>query len=63
MGATIHDVAQVVGAGYSLSPAAGVGLKTSLQDVTQLGWRPVVMMFLVTLALALMAGGYLMAVR
>lgn len=39
---------------------AGVGLKTSLQDVTQLGWRPVAMMFLVTLGLALMAGGYLM---
>ena len=143
MGATIHDVAQVVGAGYSLSPEAGdaatitklmrvaflmpvlviislvvrkrladagnavktpllpwftvafvvlmlvnstgwvpsavqsgasnvsqaflvlaiagVGLKTSLKDVTQLGWRPVAMIFLVTLGLALMSGGYLMA--
>ena len=40
---------------------AGVGLKTSLQDVTQLGWRPVVMIFLVTLGLAVMTGGYLMA--
>jgi uncharacterized integral membrane protein (TIGR00698 family) len=145
IGATIHDVAQVVGAGYSLSPAAGdaatitklmrvallvpvlvvismvmrrraagpgagvkapllpwfavafvvlmllnstgwipreltssvsstsqaflviaiagVGLKTSLKDVTQLGWRPVAMIFLVTLGLAGMAGGYLMATR
>lgn len=143
IGATIHDVAQVVGAGYSLSPAAGdaatitklmrvaflmpvlvvvslvvrsrakgagnavkapllpwftvafvvlmllnstgwvssevqsgasalsqaflvlaiagVGLKTSLKDVTQLGWRPVAMIFLVTLGLAFLSGGYLMA--
>jgi uncharacterized integral membrane protein (TIGR00698 family) len=145
IGATIHDVAQVVGAGYSLSPAAGdaatitklmrvallvpvlvvismvmrrraagqgagvnapllpwfavafialmllnstgwvsreltssvsgisqaflviaiagVGLKTSLKDVTRLGWRPVAMIFLVTLGLAGLAGGYLMATR
>lgn len=145
IGATIHDVAQVVGAGYSLSPAAGdaatitklmrvallvpvlvtismvmrrraagraasvdapllpwfavafvalmllnstgwvsaeltsvvsstsqsflviaiagVGLKTSLKDVTRLGWRPVAMIFLVTLGLAGLAGGYLTATR
>ena len=141
IGATIHDVAQVVGAGYSLSPAAGdaatitklmrvaflmpvlvvislvvrasavnrgkavkapilpwfavafvvlvlinstgwvsseiqssastfsqtflllaiasVGLKTSLKDVTQLGWRPVIMIFLVTLGLAILTACYL----
>jgi uncharacterized integral membrane protein (TIGR00698 family) len=145
IGATIHDVAQVVGAGYSLSPEAGdaatitklmrvaflmpvlvvislvvrhrtagavgaektpllpwftvvfvalmlinstgwvsaaaqsaasnvsqaflvvaiaaVGLKTSLQEVTQLGWRPMVMIFVVTLVLALLTGGYLIAVH
>lgn len=145
IGATIHDVAQVVGAGYSLSPAAGdaatvtklmrvallvpvlvvismvmrrraagqgagvqapllpwfavafvalmllnstgwvspeltssvsstskaflviaiagVGLKTSLKDVTQLGWRPVAMILLVTLGLAGLSGGYLTATR
>jgi uncharacterized integral membrane protein (TIGR00698 family) len=145
IGATIHDVAQVVGAGYSLSPAAGdaatitklmrvallvpvlvaismvmrrragvrsagvgapllpwfavafvalmllnstgvvprdltsiasgtsqaflvvaiagVGLKTSLKDVTQLGWRPVAMIVLVTLGLAGLTGGYLTATR
>ncbi len=40
---------------------AGVGLKTSLQDVSQLGWRPVAMIFLVTLGLAFLSGGYLMA--
>lgn len=145
IGATIHDVAQVVGAGYSLSPAAGdvatitklmrvallvpvlvvislvmrrrardegsgvrapllpwfavafialmlvnstgwvprvlqsgasglsqaflvvaiagVGLKTSLKEVTQLGWRPVAMIVLVTLGLACLSGAYLMAAR
>lgn len=41
---------------------AGVGLKTSLKEVTQLGWRPVAMIFLVTLGLAFMTGVYLMAV-
>jgi uncharacterized integral membrane protein (TIGR00698 family) len=41
---------------------AGVGLKTSLQEVTQLGWRPVAMIFLVTLGLAFMSGGYLLAI-
>jgi uncharacterized integral membrane protein (TIGR00698 family) len=42
---------------------AGVGLKTSLKEVTQLGWRPVAMIFLVTLGLAFMVGGYLLAVH
>lgn len=42
---------------------AGVGLKTSLKDVTQLGWRPVAMILLVTLGLAGLSGGYLMATR
>jgi uncharacterized integral membrane protein (TIGR00698 family) len=138
IGATIHDVAQVVGAGYSLSPAAGdaatitklmrvallmpvlvcvalavhggsprasgaplvpwfavvfailmlanstgfvpafmqsaatygsqaclvvaiaaVGLKTSLRDVASLGWRPVLLLALVTGVLAVIAATYL----
>jgi uncharacterized integral membrane protein (TIGR00698 family) len=138
IGATIHDVAQVVGAGYSLSPAAGdaatitklmrvallmpvlvcvalavhggsprasgaplvpwfavvfailmlanstgfvpafmqsaatygsqaclvvaiaaVGLKTSLRDVASLGWRPVLLLALVTGFLAVIAATYL----
>ncbi len=42
---------------------AGVGLKTSWKEVTQLGWRPVAMIFLVTLGLAVMAGSYFMAVH
>lgn len=42
---------------------AGVGVKTSLKEVTQLGWRPVSMIFLVTFGLAFLTGGYLMVVR
>ena len=42
---------------------AGVGLKTSLQDVTQLGWRPVVLLILVTVGLAAMAATYLVLMR
>ena len=42
---------------------AGVGLKTSLQEVTHLGWKPVAMIFLVTLGLAFLTGGYLLAVH
>ena len=42
---------------------AGVGLKTSLKQITQLGWRPVAMIVLTTLGLAVMAGGYLKAVN
>ena len=44
---------------FLLLAIAGVGLKTSLKEVTQLGWRPVAMIFSVTLGLALMAGMYL----
>lgn len=42
---------------------AGVGLKTSLKDVTQLGWRPVILIVSVTLGLAVMAAAYLAVVR
>jgi uncharacterized integral membrane protein (TIGR00698 family) len=138
IGATIHDVAQVVGAGFSLSPEAGdaatitklirvaflmpvlvcmalllrgrsagsggapllpwfavvfallmllnstgvvavavqeatsqasqvclvvaiaaVGLKTSLRDVASLGWRPVLLLVLLTLLLAMLAAAFL----
>jgi hypothetical protein len=34
-----------------------------LKDVTQLGWRPVAMIFLVTLWLAFLTGVYLVAVH
>jgi uncharacterized integral membrane protein (TIGR00698 family) len=45
--------------GFLVLAIAGVGLKTSLKDVTQLGWRPVLMIVLVTLALAAMSAAYL----
>lgn len=48
---------------FFLLAIAGVGLKTSLKEVTQLGWRPVAMIFSVTLGLALMAGMYLSVVH
>jgi len=48
---------------FLLLAIAGVGLKTSLKEVTQLGWRPVAMIFSVTLGLALMAGMYLSVVH
>lgn len=60
---TVQSVASNVSQAFLVLAIAGVGLKTSLQEVTQLGWRPVAMMFLVTLGLALMTGGYLMAVH
>ena len=42
---------------------AAVGLKTSLKDVTQLGWRPVLMIVLVTMGLAGMSAAYLAVMR
>ena len=42
---------------------AGVGLKTSLKDVTELGWRPVILIVSVTIGLALMAAAYLAVMR
>lgn len=38
---------------------AGVGLKTSLRDITAVGWRPVLLIVLATVALAAMAALYL----
>ena len=60
---TVQSGASNVSQAFLVLAIAGVGLKTSLQEVTQLGWRPVAMMFLVTLGLAVMTGGYLMAVH
>lgn len=38
---------------------AAVGLKTSLRDVASLGWRPVLLLALVTGFLAVIAASYL----
>ncbi|WP_341909797.1 putative sulfate exporter family transporter [Polaromonas sp. YR568] len=58
---TVQSGASDVSQAFLVLAIAGVGLKTSLQDVSQLGWRPVAMIFLVTLGLAFLSGGYLMA--
>ena len=55
----IQSAASDVSQAFLVLAIAGVGLKTSLQEVTQLGWRPVAMIFLVTLGLAFLSGGYL----
>ena len=55
----IQSVASNVSLAFLVLAIAGVGLKTSLQEVMQLGWRPVAMIFLVTLGLAFLSGGYL----
>ncbi|MGB4117924.1 MAG: putative sulfate exporter family transporter [Polaromonas sp.] len=59
----IQSGASNVSQAFLVLAIAGVGLKTSLQEVTQLGWRPVAMIFLVTLGLAFLSGGYLMAMN
>ena len=56
----IQAAASDVSQAFLVLAIAGVGLKTSLKEVTQLGWRPVAMIFLVTLGLAFLSGGYLM---
>jgi uncharacterized membrane protein YadS len=38
---------------------AAVGLKTSLRDVASLGWRPVLLLVLLTLLLAVLAAAFL----
>ena len=60
---TVQSGASNMSQAFLVLAIAGVGLKTSLQDVTQLGWRPVAMIFLVTLGLAFLSGGYLMAIN
>lgn len=59
--AAVQSGASSLSQAFLVLAIAGVGLKTSLREVTQLGWRPVAMIFLVTLGLAFLTGGYLMA--
>lgn len=61
--ARLQTTASQLSQSFLLIAIAGVGLKTSLQSITQLGWRPVAMLVLVTLGLAVMMGGYLLVVR
>ena len=61
--AVVQSGASDLSQGFLVLAIAGVGLKTSLKDVTQLGWRPVLMIVLVTLALAVMSAVYLLLNR
>lgn len=61
--ASVQTGASDLSQAFLVLAIAGVGLKTSLQDVTQLGWRPVLMIVLVTVCLACMAATYLALTR
>ncbi len=61
--AIVQSGASDLSQGFLVLAIAGVGLKTSLKDVTQLGWRPVLMLVLVTLGLAIMSAAYLLLTR
>lgn len=56
----VQSAASDLSQGFLVLAIAGVGLKTALKDVTQLGWRPVLMLVLVTLVLAVMSAVYLL---
>jgi uncharacterized integral membrane protein (TIGR00698 family) len=60
---TVQSAASAISQAFLVLAIAGVGLKTSLQSITQLGWRPVAMIVLVTLGLAVMTAGYLLLTR
>lgn len=60
---TVQSAASNISQAFLVLAIAGVGLKTSLQSITQLGWRPVAMIVLVTLGLAVMMGAYLLLTR
>ena len=61
--ASVQSMASDLSQGFLVLAIAGVGLKTSLKDVTQLGWRPVLMLVLATLCLAVMSASYLLLTR
>jgi uncharacterized integral membrane protein (TIGR00698 family) len=60
---TVQSAASNISQAFLVLAIAGVGLKTSLQSITQLGWRPVAMIILVTLGLAVMTSAYLLLTR
>jgi uncharacterized integral membrane protein (TIGR00698 family) len=60
---TVQSAASDISQAFLVLAIAGVGLKTSLQSITQLGWRPVAMIILVTLGLAVMTSAYLLLTR
>lgn len=60
---TVQSSAADLSQAFLVLAIAGVGLKTSLRDMTQLGWRPVILVVSVTLGLASMAAAYLAVMR
>ena len=60
---TVQSAASDISQAFLVLAIAGVGLKTSLQSITQLGWRPVAMIVLVTLGLAVITACYLLLTR
>lgn len=60
---SIQSAASNLSQGFLVLAIAGVGLKTSLKDFSELGWRPVLMMVLVTAGLAAMCAAYLLIMR
>lgn len=58
--AVVQNGASNLSQAFLVLAIAGVGLKTSLQDVTQLGWRPVVLTVAVTFGLAVISCAYLL---
>jgi uncharacterized integral membrane protein (TIGR00698 family) len=60
---TVQSAASAISQAFLVLAIAGVGLKTSLQSITQLGWRPVAMIILITLGLAVMTSAYLLLTR
>ena len=63
MPVSVQSAASDLSQWFLVLAIAGVGLKTSLKDVTQLGWQPVLMLVLVTLCLAVMSAVYLLLTR
>lgn len=61
--AAVQSGASDVSQAFLVFAIAAVGLKISLQDVTRMGWRPVVMVVLVTVFLAFSAAVYLLLTR
>jgi len=61
--ASVQSLASDLSQWFLVVAIAGVGLKTSLKDVMQLGWRPVLLLLLVTLILAVMSALYLLLTR
>jgi uncharacterized integral membrane protein (TIGR00698 family) len=61
--ASVQSAASTTSQAFLVLAIAGVGLKTSLQSITQLGWRPVAIIVLVTLWLAVIMGAYLLVTR